>query len=325
VKSKAIRTMKAVTVIQHIKTVLSKAGGSLLLLALTATATKAQLHPMGSVYFQNRYLINPAMAGHEKGWFSNLAFRRQWSSMPGSPTTQGLNLEYGSGKKSGAGLSFFADEAGLQKKTTARATYAYHLPINGEDKNLSFGLSLGYSDDRIMQERLSSNVDKGDYSLAQYYQRETYFDGDFGVAYQSSKLNLEFALPNMKSFFNRDENQSAAVDQSQLFAAASYKFFFPSYLEGMGLEPKVCFRQVKNFKDMVDIGANATLAQEKVNIMAMYHSTRSTTIGLGVKYQKYLVISGIYTSGTYDIREYANGNFELNLRVALDEVFKGKK
>lgn len=306
------------------KSTLGKAMLGLVLIFGAGTA-QAQLHPLGGVYFQNRYLINPALAGSEAGWFSNLGLRQQWSTMPGAPKTQSLSLEYGSGKKSGVGLNLYNDEAGLQKRTRVMGTYAYHLPINDEGKSLNFGVSIGYSDDRIMQERISSNVNQSDGSLAAYQNRETYFDGDFGAAYQSNTLNLELAVPNLKSFFGTDKKEGEVVDQSRLFTSASYKFFLPDFLDGANFEPKVCYRQIKNYKDIVDFGANLALADNKVNVMAMYHSSRSTTIGMGVKYQKYLVISGIFTSGTAAIREYANGNFEMNLRVNIAEVFTKKK
>jgi len=295
-----------------------------IMILLGADKVQAQLHPMGSIYFQNRYLINPALAGNEQGWFTNLGYRKQWATMPGSPQTQSISVEYGSGKKSAAAVNFYNDEAGLQKRTRGMGTYAFHLPLDDNGQKLSFGLSVGYSDDRIMQEKLSSNVDGSDRSLASYQNRETYFDGDFGAAYQSKKLNLELALPNLKSFFDKDKKVGEVVDQSRLFAAASYKFRSDA-IDGIGIEPKVCYRQIKNYKDIVDFGGNMTLAEDKVNVMAMYHSSRSTTIGLGVKYQKYLVISGIFTSGTAAIREYANGNFEMNLRVNIAEVFREKK
>jgi type IX secretion system PorP/SprF family membrane protein len=296
-----------------------------LIFTIAAINAKAQLHPLGGVYFQNRYLINPALAGLEAGWFSNMGLRQQWSSMPGSPKTQSLSFEYGSGKKSGAGINLYNDEAGLQKRTRVMGTYAYHLPINKEGKSLSFGVSVGYSDDRIMQERISTNVNQSDGQLKAYQNRESYFDGDFGAAYQSNRWNVELAVPNLKSFFGKDQKVGEVVDQSRLFTSLSYKLNIPHSLDGIKLEPKVCFRQIKNYKDILDFGANMSLAEDKVNVMAMYHSTRSTTLGMGVKYQKYLVISGIFTSGTAAIREYANGNFEMNLRVNIAEVFDKRK
>ncbi len=317
--------MKTQAFAQNIKTIIRRTGIAIFLLSLATNGVKAQLHPLGGIYFQNRYLINPAMAGTEPGWFSNLGVRRQWSSIPGSPKTQSLSLEYGSGKKSGVGLNFYNEEAGLQKRTRVMGTYSYHLPLNDNGKKLSFGVSVGFSDDRLMHERMSSNTNQADGSIGAYQDRETYFDGDFGAAFQSNKLNMELAIPNLKSFFQQDQQEGEVVDQSRFFTAVSYKLFFPNSLDGMGLEPKVCYRQIKNYKDIVDLGANITLAENKVNVMAMYHSSRNATIGMGVKYQNYMVISGIFTSGTAAIREYANGNFELNLRVNIAEVVKPKK
>ena len=296
-----------------------------LVLLLAGGRAQAQLHPLGGVYFQNRYLINPALAGNEQGLYTNLGYRKQWSSMPGSPKTQSLSIEYGSGKKSSAAMNFYNEEAGLQKRTRAMGTYAIHLPLDNKGQKLSFGISAGLSDDRLMQEKLSSNVDGSDRTIASYPDRDTYFDGDFGAAYQSKKFNAELAIPNLKSFFGKDRKEGEVVDMSKFFSSVSYKFFLPGFIDGAHLEPKVCYRQIKNYKDLVDCGANLTLAEDKVNVMAMYHSSRSTTIGMGVKYQKYLVISGIFTSGTAAIREYANGNFEMNLRVNIAEVFKANK
>ncbi|WP_207424269.1 PorP/SprF family type IX secretion system membrane protein [Desertivirga brevis] len=310
---------------KNIKSIIRAGALGLLLIGLKAETVKAQLHPLGSVYYQNPYLINPALAGREEGWFANAAFRQQWSSMPGAPSTQALSFEYGSGKKSGVGVNLYNDEAGLQKRTRVRGTYAYQLPLDADGQKLSFGVSIGYSDDHLMQERLSSNVDGSDRSIAGYQDRDTYFDGDFGAAYQGKKLGLELAVPNLKSFFKKDQAEGNIADESKFYTSASYKLLSNDALDGMTLEPKVAYRQIRGYKDIVDFGANLTLAENKVNVMAMYHSTRSTTIGMGVKYQKYLIISGIFTSGTAQIRDYANGNFEVNLRVNLDEVFKGKK
>ncbi|WP_207536527.1 PorP/SprF family type IX secretion system membrane protein [Desertivirga arenae] len=317
--------MKLIVKTKNIRSIIRAGALGLLLIGLKAETAKAQLHPLGAIYYQNPYLINPALAGKEEGFYANAAVRRQWSNMPGAPSTQALSFEYGSGKKSGVGINLYNDEAGLQKRTRVRGTYAYQLPLDADGQRLSFGVSLGYSDDRLMQERLSSNVDGSDRSIAGYQDRDTYFDGDFGAAYQGKKLGLELAVPNLKSFFKKDQAEGNLADESKLYTAASYKMFFADALDGMTLEPKVAYRQIKGFEDIVDFGANMSLAENKVNVMAVYHSTRSTTIGMGVKYQKYLVISGIFTSGTAAIRDYTNGNFELNLRVSLGEVFKGKK
>ena len=87
---------------KNIQSVISKAGVFSLLLITFNKEVKAQLHPMGAMYFQNQYLANPAMAGLESGLRADLAYRKQWSSIPGAPETQSITADYGSSKKAGA-------------------------------------------------------------------------------------------------------------------------------------------------------------------------------------------------------------------------------
>ena len=305
----------------NIKTFISKAGiFSLLLLAFNNTEVKAQLHPLGAMYFQNQYLSNPAMAGLEEGLRADLAYRKQWSSIPGAPETQSLTADYGSAKKSGVGVSIYNDEAGLQKKTRVMGSYAYHLPLNSNGSKLSFGVSLGFMDERLMNEKMNTVNRDYDAAVAKFSDRETYVDGDFGFALSTNKLNIQGALPNLKSFFGSDQQEGNLVDQARYFAAVSYKFYLANTLDGLGVEPKVVYRDIKGYKSIADIGTNLTLANNQVNVMGMYHTNQSATLGMGVKYKSLMQIAGMYTSGTSALRGYTNGNFELNLRVNISKL-----
>ncbi|WP_256009606.1 PorP/SprF family type IX secretion system membrane protein [Desertivirga xinjiangensis] len=305
----------------NIKTLISKAGAlSLLLLAFNNTKVSAQLHPLGAMYFQNQYLANPAMAGLEQGLRADLAYRKQWSSIPGAPETQSLTADYGSAKKSGVGISIYNDEAGLQKKTRVMGSYAYHLPLNSTGAKLSFGISLGFMDERLMNEKMNTVTPDYDVAVNKYADRETYVDGDFGFALSSNKLNFQGAIPNLKTFFGNDQHKDELVDQARYFASLSYKFYLANTLEGMGIEPKVVYRDIRGYKSIADIGTNLTLANNQVNVMGMYHTNESATIGMGVKYRSLMQINGMYTSGTSAIQGYTNGNFELNLRVNISKL-----
>jgi len=286
--------------------------------AFTTMQVKAQLSPLGAMYFQNQYLGNPAMAGADKGLHLDLAYRKQWSVVTGAPTTQSGSLNYGSGKRVGLGVNVLNDEAGLLKRTRVMGTYAYHLPVGSEDQKLSFGVSLGFMDERVMSEKI--NGDMNDPSVGKFNQRETYLDGDFGAAYRGRRLTVQGAIPNLKSFFGSDEaEQSNMADRASFFAAVSYRLGFPNALDGMGLEPKVCYRGIEGHDGIADIGSNITFAQDKVNLLALYHTSESLTLGLGVKYKSLAQINGIYTSGTAALRGNTNGNFEVNLKINLSE------
>ncbi|WP_256012194.1 PorP/SprF family type IX secretion system membrane protein [Desertivirga xinjiangensis] len=312
--------MKTLNTIQKL---ISKAGSlSLLLLAgLTADEAQAQLNPLGATYYQNPYILNPAMAGVEEGVQLDLAARQQWSVLPGAPKTQSITAVYGSGKKAGVGLNLYNDEAGLIKNTRLAASYAYHLPLNSEGQRLSFGVSLGMMYERIMNDQMDG--DQNDMSVSRFQQRETFIDGDFGAAYVGSRLTAQFALPNLKSFFKQEEAQgSELVDRSGYFASLSYKLNFPNAVDGLGLEPTVRYRDIRGLDNIIDVGTNITLAREQVNVLMMYHTTQNLSVGMGVKASPAIRINGMYTSGTADLAGYTNGNFELNLKLNLSKLKK---
>ena len=273
----------------------------------TANEVSAQLAPLGAQYFNNEYLANPALAGIANGLNLNVAYRQQWSMVPGAPQLQNLSADYGF-TKVGLGLNIVSDRAGLQRQTRVVGSYAYHLPLN-ESNCLHFGASFGFMNQRL--EASDIYGDQDDVLVGQYNGRETYVDGDFGVAYTSGDLNIQAALPNLKSFFKNDNVEIA--DVATFYTAVSYKIRISEGGDGLGIEPKAAFRGIKGFDNIWDAGAQLTLADEQVMLTGLYHSTESATFGLGMNYKKKYLISGMYTTQTSALTGYSNGSFELNL------------
>ncbi|TCC96257.1 PorP/SprF family type IX secretion system membrane protein [Pedobacter hiemivivus] len=287
-----------------------------LLLAFVAMATsvKAQLNPLSAQYFTNQYLINPAFAGAGQGLKLNGAYRKLWSNVPGSPLTQNLTADYGFNKV-GLGLAVNNESAGLQRETRVVGSYAYHLPLNDNGQQLHFGVSLGFMSQRLENADIYGNP--ADPGVAQYNDRKTYLDGDFGVAYTSNKLNVQAAIPNLKRVLKKDDIETA--DVATFYTAASYQFNLSTGAEGVDLEPKVAYRGVKGFDNIFDAGAQLSIANKQVMLLGMYHSTKNATFGLGMDYKKRYLVSGTYTTQTSALSSYTNGSFELNLRVNLSK------
>jgi len=271
----------------------------------------AQLNPMGALYFQNQYLGNPAMAG-TGGLNLNMGYRKQWNTIPGSPSTQSITADYGITSKAGLGLSVYNDVSGLFKRTRAVGTYAYHLPINANDDKLSFGLSLGMMNEHINTDELSG--DPNDMSISNFNQRGAYLDGDFGMAYTTGKLSVQFALPNLKGILKQDEIRGL-IDRPTFFSAISYKIQTGAETD-LQIEPKAVYRGVNGFNNILDLGANLSYAGNKLNLFGMYHSTQSATYGIGMNYQN-IGFSGMYNTSTAALSNYTNGNFEISLKVNL--------
>jgi len=284
-------------------------GIMLTLFVMGGLTVKAQLNPLGAQYYNNEYLMNPAYAGSEKGLKLNAAYRKLWSGIPGAPLTQNITADYGFNRV-GLGLNVNRESAGLLRQTRVAGSYAYHLPLDSGRHQLHFGISLALMNQRVESADISGNPN--DISVGDYNGRRTYIDGDFGIGYTSNGLNLQFAVPNLKDFLGRDAGNVA--DLVTFYVAASYRI---ELKENMELEPKLAFRGVRNYKNMIDAGTQLSLMDGKFKLMGMYHSNESITGGLGVDFNRKYFISGMYTSQTSALNSYANGSFEINMRLSL--------
>jgi type IX secretion system PorP/SprF family membrane protein len=284
----------------------------LMLLAvwIPAASVHAQLNPLSSQYYTNRYVINPAFAGAGNGLRINGAYRKLWDNVPGAPVTQNLTADYGFGRV-GVGLNMSNESAGLQRQTRVVGSYAYHLPLNANNQQLHFGLSVGFMNQRLENADIYGNPN--DPMVGLYNDRKTYLDGDFGVAYTSDKLSIEGSLPNLKSFFKKDVIKLA--DVATFYTAISYKITLSEGMEGIDLEPKVAYRGVKGFDNIFDLSAQAWIANKQVFLMGVYHSSENATFGIGIDFKRKYLISGMYTTQTSALSAYTNGSFELNLRL----------
>lgn len=274
-----------------------------------ANYASAQIRPLGTQYYENQYISNPAFAGIDKGINVNVSYRNQWRSIPGSPVTMDAGGDYRF-EKVGVGFNAYNDKAGLISRTRIMGMYAYHLPLNGDNRELHFGVSLG-----VMREQLDNQliIAAPDDLLAESYnQRKPFIDGDLGIGYTASRVTLQAALPNLKKFFQKDAGNT--IEGSTYFLAASYKMGINS--DAVTMEPKISFRGAKDIDNIWDIGSNLKFENNILSFMGMYHSDKSSTFGVGIRYDKYF-IQGFYTSQMAAQRQTTGGDFELNLKINL--------
>ena len=283
-----------------------------ILSGIAVSDSKAQLAPMGVQYFNAQYLANPALAGIAQGSSFNLGYRQQWNSMPGAPVKQYVAGEFHMNDKVGLGFNLYNDAAGLLKKTRFTGTYAYHLPLDHKDQKLHFGFSIGYMNERISEEDIVG--DPNDVAVGRFNQRAGYVDGDVGIAYSNSRLNIQAAVPNLKSFIKKEEIKT--IDRATFFSAVSYKWFLGESESLIVLEPKLCFRGVSGYKNIADLGANMSVINNRLNFSAMYHTSKSSTFGIGFNYQS-MALFGLYTTENTQLRGEANGVFEIGLKLNL--------
>lgn len=276
----------------------------------------AQINPMAAQYFQNTYLANPAMAGVQQGIRLNLGYRNQWSNIQGSPRNLSVTGEYGS-EKVGVGINFYKDEAGLLSRSKIQASYAYHLPLNNEDGKLHFGISLGLQMNTL---NLQNVVGSGnDLTAARYNDQENILDGDFGLAYSDKKFRIEGALSNLKNQMQIEDNE--ITDYATFMTAFTYM----TQVSDWQVHPKLVYRGVKNFNDILDMGLELRTPDDQLGFMSMYHTNESMSFGLTYQKLKQWQLLLVYNTPVKALKSYATGTFEAGLQLNVGSIVKGKK
>ena len=113
-----------------------------------------------------------------------------------------------------------------------------------------------------------------------------------------------------------DENDNT-VNRSTFFSAISYKMPLERFVAGMAIEPKVAYRGVKGFDNMIDVGANLSFSQDKLILMSMWHSSENMTYGLGINHNRLFSFTGMYSNNIGELKGFANGNFEMAIKVRI--------
>lgn len=282
---------------------------SILLSITIVFPISAQIRPLGAQYYENQYMSNPAFAGMNEGMNLNLSYRNQWRTVPGSPVTMAFSGDYRF-EKVGVGLTVYNDKAGVIGRTRVMGSYAYHLPLDGDNQHLHFGLSLGILKESLDNDKIIAAPD--DILAQRFNQRSAVIDGDFGMAYTNDRFTIQGALPNLSKFLQKDELNT--IDGSTYFAAMSYKI--GTTLDVVSIEPKISFRGAKDIEGIWDVGTNLRLENNILSFMGMYRSDKSSVLGIGINYDKYF-IQCFYTNQLAGDRMRTGGDFELNLKINL--------
>lgn len=283
---------------------------------LIGHSVSAQIRSAGMQYYDNQYLSNPAFAGASEGFIFNMNYRNRWRSIPGSPVTVSATGDYRY-ENIGLGLNIYNEKAGLIGRTRIVGTYAYHLTLDDFGRSLHFGISFGAMNQKL--DNASIIADPTDVLPERFNARKTFLDGDFGVAFISNGLTLQGALPNLKKFFQKDEQNT--IDGSTYFAAMSYKLGAANDM--FAFEPKISVRGAKDIKSIVDIGTNLRTFDNILSVMGMYHSDKSSTLGLGINDEKYQ-LNLFYTSEMGGKLQSTGTDIELNLKINLSNTYRRK-
>ncbi len=240
---------------------------------------KAQQFPTYSQYWANKYLLNPAIAGHEGYTAFNLTARKQWANFQGSPGTVAISgqtrLVRGSyisrsrnvrrrrrpmtrGGNVGLGGYIFTDNLGAINKTGFQGTYAYHISLR--QAQLSFGGSLVGMQYHLNKDKMNL-LDEDDELILGTSTNGYVLDANFGAYYSNRDMYAGFSTHNLfESFFKLNNRDGSEIRlERQYMLIGGYRFMV---IDFVNLEPNFLFKFSENVVSQLDLGLTSYFKED---------------------------------------------------------------
>jgi type IX secretion system PorP/SprF family membrane protein len=286
---------------------------SALCLSIIAFAGFAQQLPLNDLYYENRYLFNPANAGDQGYLVGFLNHRRQWVGLEGAPVTNTLSVHSPLGKGNiGLGGTISSDRTDLYQRITGSFTYSHRF--NFSEKivhSIAFGASLGFVDNKINLG--SAVVDDNSDPLLQGGNAisGTAFNIDFGLRYNLKGLEFGFAIPQL---FETQISYAAASQDARKFtlrrAMVGYLGYKFKIKDKWFIQPSVLLR---NSAKATQIDGNLNLSYKDIIWLgATYRTSGGIIPSLGFKVADQFTVAYAYEfAGSSGISSRGNGTHEI--------------
>ncbi len=114
--------------------------GILFIFVCITFVVRSQQAVMFSQYFTNNVIYNPAISGSNDYSAFTLQTRQQWLGFEGSPLSANISYHGALNNRSAIGAHLEHDRTYPSNQTNLNFNYAYHVPLNANGANISFGI-----------------------------------------------------------------------------------------------------------------------------------------------------------------------------------------
>lgn len=275
--------------------------------------------PLNSQYTLNQYEINPAVAGSTDGLPLGFSFRKLWMGIDGSPSIQTLSGHMEVAERMGVGLKVFNVSSGPLRRTGLELTYAYHVPLNGGDQKLSFGLS-----GLIYQYNLDVSgltvEDQSDEVLLAAEESMVVPDVNFGTYFYGKNYYVGLAVPQLLSR-KVDLKSDKVLEQKQV----RHYFLHGGYIfdinQDFKIEPSLLLKFIEAGVFQADINARV-IYQDMVSLGLAYRTSDAVVIQLAYHNQD-LSIGYAYDITLSDVRTQSSGSHEIMFIYRFNNFLRG--
>jgi len=292
----------------------------ILLFTILALISKAQQRPQYSLYFQNNYVLNPAISGIEDFTDVKLSYRKQWTGINGAPVTSYVSGQapLGDATKGHMGIGGLVvnDVTGPDSRLSADASFAYHLPLSSTVR-LAFGVSAGITQYTLNTSSLTfSATGETDPALGRNRPTQDLPDLSLGLWLYSSDFyiggSMDQIIPSQLNFGSGNANPNESLKMHG-FITGGIRL---PMSDDLNFVPSVLVKFVSPTPVSFDLNGKL-LYKEYIWLGGSFRRTDGFTIAAGINVNSVLNISYAYDYNTSSLQTVSSGSHEVILGLQL--------
>ena len=277
----------------------------------------AQQNPVFSQYFANEIAYNPAVAGSKSYNPFIIITRQQWLGFKGAPLTANISYHGALNNRSGIGGSVYHDRTGEATNSVLEFDYAYHIPLNYDKVNLSFGIAakaMYYTLD-LKEESLPPGEDPA-FNASAFNQFLA--DASSGLYLYGKNFYVGYSVLNMlQSKFNKEEGKGFSTNNlhRNYMGMLGYRYEFN---QDIHFEPSILVRKTENLKSEYDF-TTRVFFRDAFWLGASVKTNSSASALVGFKSGK-MHIAYAYDHYFSEITSYQFGTHELSISFKIPSM-----
>jgi type IX secretion system PorP/SprF family membrane protein len=291
-----------------------------ILLVVVVGLARGQQRPQYSLYFQNNYVLNPAITGIEDFTDAKLSYRKQWVGINGSPTTSYASVQgpLGDALRGHAGIGGLVvdDQTGPDSRITVDASFAYHLPLT-ETVRFALGVSAGITQYTLNTGALTfSSTGETDPAIGRNRPTQDLPDLSLGLWLYSSQFyvgaSMDQIIPSQLSFGSGNANPNESL-RMHGFITGGIRIPMGDELNFV---PSVLVKYVRPTPVSYDLNAKL-LFRDYLWVGGSFRRQDGFTIATGINLNALINISYAYDYTTSSLQTVTSGSHEIILGLQL--------
>ena len=290
----------------------------------------AQQIPVSSLFVENPFLFNPAVAGTDNGFKVRMNNRFQWMGFEDAPVTNQLSA-YGPhrARNIGYGANISYDVTGPTSMFKMNGAFATNFAVDF-DMRISLALNLGliqFRADGTQFELFNPDLP----SATAYSTVMSSFQPDAGVGVYVYHYDWYAGISAQQLFNNNLKLVKSGEDnkrnrlRTHFYGIAGYKFFTSD--KHWNIEPTILARKVAALPLQLDITGRVIYREQfwgGLNFRNTFESFDDITLLLGYIHERRYSIGIAYDYSFAKIRSWTAGTIELVLGYNFDNIRQGR-